>query len=515
MQNKSTENKSFFGIWSWLYPWRWLGVVVIIGWLFFMARLNSHSQKNHEELEQLFPWAVKQPLKTGSDWMGVFMKKNKIGYVNTITQKDKDGYLITQRSFLLLKLFGSEQKISYLSIVAVDTHFHLRHFSFELHSPLSKFSATGRVSGSFLNISINTGGSIRQIKRRYRPSLLAPVLRPYIASLKPKPGKKIKTVLFDAQMFSYTPTIIEAVAYEKLKIKDKIYRVLKLKQTFRGIDLWAWIDDKGRTLKERSSSGMMLLHQTPQEAIKGIKKGVDFIRATRIELNGLVSTPKKRNILKLHLKNIILSSFPTLSKGRQSLNQTLLTIHKEKLSLFPKIPFSILKPLSLKNPSKDVRIALQPTPLIQSDHQKIRVQARKITAHAKTQLEAVQMLERWVHTQLKKQSVVGIPSALETLQNKVGDCNEHATLLAALGRSVKIPCEIISGIAYLKGHFFYHAWNECYIGKKDKKEWWLTVDATWGESPVDVTHIAFVRGGLEKQIVLLQLMGKLRIELLP
>lgn len=155
--------------------------------------------------------------------------------------------------------------------------------------------------------------------------------------------------------------------------------------------------------------------------------------------------------------------------------------------------------------------ALQATALIQSDHPLILAKAREIVANSKTRLAAVRALKNWVFRSLKKKSVVGIPSALETLQRKVGDCNEHATLFAALARAVRIPCRIVSGIAYLKGNFFYHAWNECEMGQAH----WFTLDSTWNQLPADVTHIAFVRGGLDKQVVLLQLLGRLRIRLEP
>ncbi|HLA05300.1 MAG TPA: hypothetical protein VJZ16_04875, partial [Syntrophales bacterium] len=43
---------------------------------------------------------------------------------------------------------------------------------------------------------------------------------------------------------------------------------------------------------------------------------------------------------------------------------------------------------------------------------------------------------------------------------------------------------------------------------------WITADAVLGQMPADVTHIRFVRGGVERQMDLLGLIGRLRIEIL-
>ena len=89
-----------------------------------------------------------------------------------------------------------------------------------------------------------------------------------------------------------------------------------------------------------------------------------------------------------------------------------------------------------------------------------------------------------------------------------GDCNEHAVLLAALARAAGIPAEVEAGLVYLRGRFYYHAWNVLYIGK------WVTADAVLGQMPADATHIRFVRGSTERQADLLGLMGRLRLEIL-
>jgi transglutaminase-like putative cysteine protease len=115
-------------------------------------------------------------------------------------------------------------------------------------------------------------------------------------------------------------------------------------------------------------------------------------------------------------------------------------------------------------------------------------------------------LVAWVKKSIQKRPVLSVPNALETLHNRVGDCNEHAVLLAALARAAGIPAQVEAGLVYQRGRFYYHAWNVLYLGT------WITADSVMGQLPADVTHIRFVRG-TEEQIDLLRIIGKLRLEI--
>jgi transglutaminase-like putative cysteine protease len=113
-------------------------------------------------------------------------------------------------------------------------------------------------------------------------------------------------------------------------------------------------------------------------------------------------------------------------------------------------------------------------------------------------------LVAWVHEKIQKRPVLSVPNALETLQNRMGDCNEHAVLLAALARAAGIPAQVESGLVYQRGRFYYHAWNVFYLGT------WITADSSMGQFPADVTHIRFVRG-TEKQIDFVRFIGRVRL----
>jgi transglutaminase-like putative cysteine protease len=103
---------------------------------------------------------------------------------------------------------------------------------------------------------------------------------------------------------------------------------------------------------------------------------------------------------------------------------------------------------------------------------------------------------------------VSIPSALEVLSRREGDCNEHTTLYTALARAAGIPTRMAAGIVYMENGFYYHAWPEVWL------DGWVPIDPTFNQFPADATHIRFVTGNLDRQSDIIKLVGKLRVNVL-
>ena len=68
-------------------------------------------------------------------------------------------------------------------------------------------------------------------------------------------------------------------------------------------------------------------------------------------------------------------------------------------------------------------------------------------------------------------------------------------LYVALARAIGLPARTDAGLVYLRGHFYYHAWPEVWLGQ------WVAVDPTFGQFPADASHLRFVIGGLARQVL--------------
>jgi transglutaminase-like putative cysteine protease len=103
---------------------------------------------------------------------------------------------------------------------------------------------------------------------------------------------------------------------------------------------------------------------------------------------------------------------------------------------------------------------------------------------------------------------MGVPSAARVLQERKGDCNEATTLFVALARSAGLPARTVSGLLYVNGRFYYHAWAEVYLSD------WVPVDPTFDQLPADASRIPFAVGGLARQVELVPRIGRLTLEVL-
>ena len=130
---------------------------------------------------------------------------------------------------------------------------------------------------------------------------------------------------------------------------------------------------------------------------------------------------------------------------------------------------------------------LESTPTLQSDHPKLREQARQIVGDEKDPLTAARKLADWVFGNLHQTYAANASTALQILDNRAGDCSEHALLLVALARAAGIPAREVGGLAYPGDKpplFGWHAWTEIHDGSQ-----WVSVDPMWNQVYVDATHI--------------------------
>ncbi len=435
------------------------------------------------------------------EWWGVFYRGEKIGYASQVITPKTKGYKLHDRSMMNLNLMGSvEPTMTDLEMEANDD-WVLEKFAFELRSKEIRFSARGTVNGTRLNLIVDSGGyqSNRELPLTQAPYLLE-ALKPYVVTQQLETGKKFLFATFDPSTLSQQVTTVVIEGREKLRIGDRTEPAIRMRQSFRGISVVSWVDGQGRTLKEESPAGLSLVRQEMQEAKRLPARAVslDLIAQTSIPVSPAIANPQAAE-LRLKLAGVNLANF-TLDGGRQKLEQDRLDIRVENLKKLniPKIPV------------REARLAsyLQPTPFLQSDHPKIRALAAKILNGETDGYKAAVKIKDWVYKEIAKEPTVSIPNALEVLQTRRGDCNEHTVLFNALARAAGIPAKTVVGVVYLRGAFYYHAWSEVWLGD------WVSLDSVLNQFPADATHVKFLEGEIDRQVDILQLIGNLKIEVL-
>ena len=451
----------------------------------------------------LFVSATETLTETSQEWWGVYYHGEKIGFTSQSIEPNQHGYELRDESLLRLNLLGTTQRASTRLNMTVDKEWVLKDFDFELLSNDVRFQSRGKVIPGQLHLEIESAGhTSKQIIALTQPPYLAAALKPLVATQQLEPGKEYFFTIFDPVTLAHQITSVVIETREQILLNGQKVPSIKLRQRFKGVSVISWIDGNGLTLKEESPSGFALRQEAPPQVRSFADSRaipLDLIARASITVGETISQPQTRSNLRLRLSGVNVVDF-ALDGERQKLSENVLRIQREQV-----IPSDTYKiPLT----DHRFRSFLQPTAFLQSDHPDIRDHAVQILGAETDAHRAVLRLKEWVYDNLKKQPTISIPNALQVLQTKTGDCNEHTVLFNALARAAGIPARTVVGMVYLRGAFYYHAWSEVWLGK------WVSLDSVLNQFPADVTHVKFIEGEIDRQLDILQLIGKLRIEVL-
>jgi len=460
------------------------GSAIIIIWLIMMGLLVQRSFFAPAQNAQV-PAATVQAHEDAEEWAGIYFKDTKAGYTHTKRQKLPGGYSFSEKAVMDLVMMDVPQKLISSLTAETDSNFLLRKFTYSLSSGIITFKADGTVSGKTMQLKIESGGAAqKKTVQLSQPPSLAGSMRYAMARSGLAPGTVLQRTVFDPLTMSNR--IIEATVeeLETITVYGQQQACFRIRESFNGIIVYSWLNQKGETVKEESPMGFVMVQEPRELAIAGKKDGrkIDILSATGIAADRPVAG-KNLAYLRLRLKHVNLDGF-YLDGGRQKRTGDIVEITLENLE----------SARSYQLPCTDKRFEeyLEATPFIQSTDTNITAMAQQIIGADRDARSAARKICRWMQAGIEKMPTMSVPSAAEVLRSRRGDCNEHAVLFAALCRAAGIPARICAGIVYLNGSFYYHAWNEVYIDR------WISIDATNNQFPADVTHVKFVEGELEQ-----------------
>ena len=436
-------------------------------------------------------------------WMNIFQQGQKVGYVHRQFSQAAEGYKVLETVFMQINTMGMMQEIHLKTEGNLHPDLTFSSFDFELQSSLFRFKARGVLKDKILSLLVGTPGSEQKVDLPLKKDThLSVGMLEALVNRDLMPGESRTFDVFDPIVMTERPVKVSVLAEETIPIMGHQEKAKKVSVEFMGTPQFSWIGKDGTVLREEGSFGIKLEQVSREEALQkaALLPGVDLVEIASIPANRTIDDVDRLKELKVRLAGIEERAL-FLSGGRQSFRDKVLTIRKEAVS----------NPLSRESGeelSEEGKKCLESTPFIQSDHPEIQAKAREIVSADDPAIVKAKKLVAWVYKHVQKKPVLSVPNALETLRNRVGDCNEHAVLLAALARAAGIPAQVEMGVVYQNGRFYYHAWDVLYLGA------WITADSVMEQLPADVTHIRFVRG-MERQVDLIGIIGKIGLEILP
>ncbi|MBM4268633.1 MAG: transglutaminase domain-containing protein [Deltaproteobacteria bacterium] len=472
-----------------------LVTVVVVVWLGLLAALVQ-KQATPPEAPPLPAAADLPPERLATDeWFGIYQGDRKIGWAHRSITKVSDGLAVRDDSSFRLAMLGTEQRVQTSLVAETDPTYTLKGFRFQLVSPAATFSADGEIEGDRVSIEHGSGEARSKLEIPLKePIHLPTTLRAKLALWDAEPGARHGATVFSPLTMKNEPMTIVVEGRETIPGPNGPVETVRIAEDHQGLAARAWIAKDGSTIREEATLGFRLERQAPEVAVADVDGSapVDLALESRIPLDGRIESPRESSRLRLAVRGAAAARIPD-DPPRQRVRDGILEIEREPLP----------EPDSLASTEAPEELT-KPSPFIESGDAEIVTVAREVAGDETDHTRIARKLVDWVGSELTQEPSVTIPSARAVLATKRGDCNEHAVLLAALARAAGIPARVVAGATYADDGFYYHAWNELWLGGR-----WVSADAIFRQLPADATHVKFLTGGPESHLELADVVGRL------
>ena len=441
-----------------------------------------------------------------TETMSIYSGGQRVGASVYTIKKEGDSSEVFEKSSIRIKLLDKVQDIN------TEGTYHLtggevKSFEYEFDSPSGGMKLTGEKAEGGYRIKTDSvsGGSELFFKTASSP-IPAALIPEWLSSRDLRAGAEYKVPVMDPLTIVTGGDENALQTVHKIKGREKVeipglgrYDAWKIVSDISGMEMTSWLTDSGLVVKQEMPPGLTAYKDAEAGSARGLEI-FDITNLTSIPSNVRLEDPRGTTYLKAEISGLPPEDGFNLSDGyRQFANGGTIEIKAEGMDGSG----------SYETPYKDgLQEYIAPGPLVDSSAPAITAAAAEITGNEKDAAKVAALINDWVFRNIKKEGTASVPNALDVLKTRSGDCNEHSALYAALARAAGIPTKTVSGTIYIDGRFYYHAWNEVYIGK------WVAVDSAFGQMPADATHIKLIEGNLSDTSRIMKAVGKINLSIL-
>jgi hypothetical protein len=483
----------------------------LAGWIlyFSFAFLGCAGRYFHEIPLNQPPLPVTDisQIKFHEAWYGVIFNGEKIGFAHFKLAKAEEGKLfrIESESLIRFKLLGIGKEVSSREIYYTMPDLSLRSFDCDVDLGGSKRKVKGEVDDQTLNVAIETE-NFQETQSINLTEAIYPGLAMYFYPV-------LKGIAIGRE-YSYSIYSPETISLERVTQKVKAYEMsdlfagpaFKIENSISGMSSDCWISPDKGMLFEMALHGILIYDKEDELSAKRfiyqetISKSDLLLDYSLVRTDQPIPRPREVKYLEVIITGlnentlIIEDEVQKVIRGEEGVRYTIETPYiKEE------------DQLNLPIEGEKFKVYRRPSAFIQSENREIIAQSETILRGETSAFKAMKNLTMWVAREIKD-SMTDSFSSVDVLHKKEGECQAHAYLYAALARAAGIPTKVVSGLVYLEEYgFLYHSWAESYIGS------WIPVDPTFGQVPVDATHIKLVEGERFEDLGrLVNVIGKLR-----
>jgi len=482
--------------------------------LFWLATFFVFYQK---ELKQYFaPYKnigykaiIPKDLLIEDEWKVIYLDEIKIGFSHTYlrlaSQEVSSGYMLENTTIMNLPIGIVDAKINFHSVVNLSPEKNLKDFKISLKSNMYSTQILGEViSPGELKITQKTNNQETiHLLEVPQDLVISSFIEPISRFKNISPGEDFSFNIFNPVFMKHEK--VKVHVKDTKKASEGVFFVLSCQ--YQNFEYILWVNEEGQIIKEISPIGIKIVRVTQPVAMQGLSEIYKNISSIRdyfsIPVKIDYHDTSKLDMLKVKLKNI---------------NPFILNLETANQFVVDKRSDSVTIQIQKDNTNKtssadniDLERYLKATAYIQKDDLSIINLSRRIISGIKQEndIDKVKAIMKWIKLNIRKLPTFSIPSAVEILKTKVGDCNEITYLFTALARTVNIPARIITGLVCIDNRFQYHMWPEVYINNN-----WVSIDPTLDQFPSDATHIGLLQGNYTHQLNLVNVISKIDIEIL-
>jgi hypothetical protein len=450
---------------------------------------------------------------SAAQWRGVYYRGEKLGFTVSQIVPTADGFELQEDGRLQMTLLGAHTAASLRTTAQVDRTFVLRSFEFSLDPGTGPIVVRGKVDVSTASVTkprllldITTAGRTRTLELDLEdPPALALNLARRLASSGLTTGARHQWTVFDPATLRNSPVTVQVGRREIVQAGGNPIPAFRVELEFAGLRTTSWVTDTGEVVREESPMGLISVREPAERATALAVPGqmrTDMLQAAAVVpvMNQRLDEPRDVKRLRVRLEGVDLSGLDLEGVGQSADGNTIDIRDASLLTAGPADPSAVKY--------------LAPEPFLESDAPEIREEAKKAVDRVTGSRARAEALTRYVNGLIDKKPTVSLPSALEVLRTRIGDCNEHTALYVAMARSIGLPARIAVGLVFVHGAFYYHAWSEVYVDEGAGRGVWLPVDPTFNQFPADTTHLRLARGGLDKQATIMPMIGRLKMTVL-
>lgn len=444
--------------------------------------------------------ALSRALEPRTTWMGLYLGASKIGWSRTaIERTPENDYRLVNETYMLLKMMGTRQESRTTLLIEFTRSLDPLSYVFSLRTPVAATDAGGAVKDGVLSTWMKTAQGRREQSIRLEKDMdlfgLADLRR---AAEGYKPGEVYEGKIFEPTFFTVLPYKVQIVDTQVVKLGGSEETVYRVKATMSDIESLSYTLANGDVIRVEGPMGIVMKRETEESAKDMSAEGnlTDLILSFSVDAGRMVDDPASIRRAVLGVKGLSARPYPG---GVQTASA-------------PDSSGEVTVTIDLDAPqAKDSRAAecLKATTYTQSDDSRVIAKAREIVGGEKDPAKIVQKIFAWVHENMHQEPAFTLPSTVDVLATMRGDCNEHAALMCGLLRAAGVPTRVAAGLVYMKGRFYYHAWNECYVAGR-----WMPVDATFGENPAGALRLRISVGEIDEQMKIAGVAGKIAMRIM-